>query len=67
MKKIENADIIGYKSWKANDKAYMLIAVTFTEKETQGKMCGTIFVNKPYQVGTKINVIQHQGRLYVID
>lgn len=66
MKKIEKATVIGYKSWKAKDKSYMLIAVTFTEPDTQGKMCGTVFVNQPYQVGSTVDVIQHQGRLYII-
>ena len=67
MKKIENAEIIGFKSWKAKDKEYKIIAVTYTEADTAGKMCGTIFVSKSYQVGTKITVIQHQGRLFIIE
>ena len=62
MRKIEQATIIGYKSWNKDNKAYMLIAVTYEDKDVQGKMCGTIFVNKPYRVGEKVDVIQHMLR-----
>lgn len=67
MRKIEKAKVIGYKSWKKNDKSYMLIAVTYNDKDMQGLNCGTLFVNKPYQVGTEIDVIQHLGRLYIFE
>lgn len=66
MIKIEKATIIGYKSWKKDTKQYMLIAVTYTDKDTTGKMCGTVFVNKPYTVGETVDLISHQGRLYIL-
>ena len=38
-KVIEKAKVIGYKSWKAKEKEYRLIAVTFPDKEMMGLNC----------------------------
>lgn len=62
-----NAEVIGKKMWKSKEKEYSLIAVTYNEKDVAGKMCSTIFTNKDYRIGEKIDCIQHQGKLYVLE
>ena len=67
MRKIENAKVIGFKSWEVKDKVYKLIAVTYPDKDMQGLNCGTLFVNEPYKVGDEVSVVQHMGKLYIFE
>lgn len=64
---INNGEVIGIKSWEAKGKKYIILYISYTDRDTKGKACGFAFVNKEYNIGQKVDIIIIDNKLHVLE